>query len=221
LLAFRGRLQAAGGGATAQTRPVVKILELVPGRCDTLPLPAGTLKVPGPGGTGASTLPVTLSRTEYSCRYSIARGGAPRERSDRISCYELGDGAAYHWALWRGSSCGNWSLFACGPGANYLACAAFTFIVFAEVSKPRGREDALIAVLSSAGVPDPATVEVPVLECVPEVREWGRDAFYRDIRTRAIRSLGPDAWEVKFSNPDGSQVYTMVKDGPNTKWRLK
>jgi hypothetical protein len=222
-LVCRGRLLAAAGGPPTQSPAVVKILELVQGQRFSEHLAGGALQLPGAGGTGASRLPVTLSRTEYRCRYTITQGGATHERSDQLLCYELDGGAAYHWAIWQGGLSGCWALLANGPGANYLACAMGTGIAFVEVSKPRDRQEALRAFLTHFGAVElePGITWVDVWKCVPHMIHWGMNAFYNDIVIRAIRSVGTDTWEVEFSNPDGSQVYTMVKDGPNTKWRLK
>ncbi len=174
------------------------------------------------GVAGSSGLPATVVLSARSYRYtaSVIRSGAVvGQQGGYVVCYELSPQdptSPYRWSFWSYSWLGNFRLFGRQAGDNYLAWAEGGGVSFAEVTEPRDAVVELTRFLCAP--PETRRTLVPVAFLVPASRHWGRNALFADIRVTSLRRLDDGTFELKVTNPQGTESYTIVGQGMD--WHL-
>jgi hypothetical protein len=189
-------------------------LALEPLKREVIPLQDAQVIIPQGRDGAPRRVAVALRKTAYMCTLlGVGPNGARRGRSP-LACFELDAQAPYTWSIWTWRDLVNFRLFAHGPGENYLAWVDRSAVVIAEVSKPRDR--CLSLAQLSPGYP--SCMLVKVYQLVPRSRSWGDDALYNDIRVKSIRKMPDGTFEMRITNPAGTESYTLV--GQGYEWRL-
>mgnify|MGYP001039294632 FL=1 len=167
----------------------------------------------GPDGA-AGAVAVVLHKTKYMCRLFEASPSGSHITRTALWCYEMNAQRLHTWSICGGPHLRNFRLFPHGPGENYLTWVDGSLVVAAEVSDPRDRCVALAQrLLQNAPF---MTVPVPVV--VPDIGMWGVDALYTDIRVQSLRKTADGTYEMRISNPEGTESYTLV--GQGHEWRV-
>ncbi len=196
-----------------QTEPV-RLVSLVPTERSKELLAGDRVSTALPGAGGVTQVTVYLRRTQYSCRFTKGRGQQVRETV--LQCYELDGDAPYTWAVFSLHPLGGFRLVESGGKLSYLSWADGAQLRFVDVSEPRDRCTALCEYLEGRGVA--GLQAVPVGDLVPTSWEWGQNAFFSDIRIGSLRRLEDGTFELKITNPEGTESYTIVGQGMD--WHL-
>jgi hypothetical protein len=175
-------------------------------------------------------VPVVLHSGMCSYRAEYAWQGRAYEHSGQVVLHELRsqDPEVPHaWAVFSTLAFGGahgFRLLAYGPGQNYLTWVGGRVVMFAEVSKPRDRHEALKLCWVLGG--DPGVFTVPVEHVVlleePERRPWfGVGAVSgADI---TVLSLGKDSdgnWVLVLRGTEPEPVFALVSADGET-WHLR
>jgi hypothetical protein len=188
-------------------------LALEPLKREAIPLENAYVIIPQGRDGAARGVEVALHKTTYDCTLLEVGPNGSRTIRPPLACYELDAQAPYTWSIWTWRDLVNFRLFAHGPGENYLAWGDRSVVVIAEVSNPRDR--CLSLAQLSPGYP--SCMVVKVYKLVPQSFSWG-DPVTSDIRVKSFRKLPDGTFEMRITNPAGTESCTLV--GQGYEWRL-
>jgi hypothetical protein len=191
-------------------------LAMEPLEREVIPLENAHVIIPQGRDGAPRQVKVALRKTWYDCTLLEVNPEGSRVRRTGLWCYELDAKSAYTWSTWRLGDAVNFRLFAHGPGENYLAWIEGGLVVIAEVTEPQDRCLSLAQrplLRENEGL---MVVAVPLL--VPRSRAWGGNALYLDIRVKSFRKLPDGTFEMRITDPEGTESYTLV--GQGYEWRL-
>ena len=162
---------------------------------------------------------VTLFETHYAVETVRLIQGHVETWKGGVTCWELRSTTdpTFSWTCWNLENPGHPQIFGESDGKSVLAWVHGSSVEFEEITGANDRVEELFHEFNLAS--SNRIQRVPLGDLVPEVKTWGFNALYCDIRVVSLETQPGGGAVMQFSQIGSDKVITVVRE--NGQWRVQ